>query len=278
MTENVQHVEHEIYDPSEAVEAVQNVIAKNPTYILNAGDAPYTISITQGADTSLVSIRDSRDDAAIVRQMARMPDLLANPQLLLDMLIPETSVASGADASDLTCVKVGDYVPFVEPGKLVCDVHGNEFVVAYRADASDRYMPQLLIASISPAFALEMFVPFLRVSTKAIQDANSRVAAHGTHLRNARSDMAKLDREFRSKDAAARDLVESLSVSQQFHKSRADMHKRQAEILRRVVVQYASEEAWTGEPEGFKNKLTSNINGYNLAQAVLQDVTVAELG
>lgn len=274
----VEATDSEIYDPAEAVNAVQQIIANNPTYILDVGQNTYTVSITQGADNSLVSVRDSRDgQAATARRMARMPDLLSSPQLLVDTLTAETSVASSS-ATDLIQVAVGDYIPSAEPGKRVSDVHGNEFILAYRADASDRYVPHLLLASIAPDFALKVFVPFLRVAVQEINDSNARVAAHGTHLRTARSDLAKLDRESRSKDAAARDFAESLSISQNFHKSRADMHKRQAEILRRVVLQYASEDSWAGEPDGFKNKLSSSLHGYSLAQAALQDVTVAELG
>lgn len=251
------------------------------SYQLNLTGVDYTVTVhgregnADGSDI-LIAIEDSREGTNIVRQLPRVPDLLKDPQLLMDLLTDTTVVDADAPKAAVT-LAAGAVVTSADPDARFADEYGNTFALTYRPDSSGHYAPAITVVAIKPDFATAVFVDFVRASAKALVDTNARVAAHGTHLRNAKSELAKLDRETRGREAAARDLVAGLSTSREFHRAHASLRAHQVEVMRKVLIQYASPDSWTGEPEGFQNKLASNIDGFSLAKNALADVTMDDV-
>jgi len=226
----------------------------------------------------LVGIYDSRDGAPILRHLPRMPDFRKNPELLHDMLLDETQLTTAEVVAGLeepeAVTKAGDIVPVFRPGARVYDEDGNIYIIAYKVDSNDRYLPALVVEYIEPKFAAEIFLLFAKVSTTTIQNLNSRVADSGLRIRNMARDFEKTRRESTAADFAQRNAFESLDACASYYKAEAELRTRQARILYKYLTQFGSPESWTGDENGPANKLTSAVNGYDIANMGLNDIAV----
>lgn len=253
-------------------------------------DKDYTVTITgdykkeAGSDVTgttaapLVGIYDSRDGAPILRQLPRMPDFRQNPELLHDMLLDSTQLATAETVAGMeepeAVTAAGDIVPVFRPGARVYDTDGNIYIVAYKTDSADRYLPALVLEYIEPAFASSIFLLFAKSATSLVQNLNSRIADAGMRIRNFSRELDKEKRDARTQDYAHRNAFESLDACASHYRSKADLHERQARVMYGALVQFASVESWTGEPDSPANKLTSSVNGYDIANLAMTDIAV----
>lgn len=248
----------------------------------------YTVTITgdyregegekNGTATPLIGVYDSRDGTPTFRQLPRMPDFRKTPSLLHDMLLDDTKLVDDEPVAGLeepeAVTKAGDFVPVFRPGARVYDEDGNIYIVAYNTDSNDRYMPALVVEYLEPKFAAEIFLVFAKASTTAIKNLNSRCAESGLRIRNMSREFDKTKRTFVEQVTAQRNALESLDTCASHYKSKSELHERQAKVLYGSLVQFASPESWVGEQDGPANKLTSAVNGYDVAGLAMHDVTV----
>lgn len=229
-------------------------------------------------DTALISDANGDSDTPpIVRRVPRIPSFTLESVALFDDLITQETEVKPCGELPSILLEAGDLVPTLNPADVIFDAHGNTYRIVYRADAGGNYYPALALISIDPQIAIAFFVAYAQASRRNILDADARTAAAGTHLRRAQADKTRAEAEARRATDAARTLVESLNTTLAFQRARAELHQRQAKLMRSVLVQYASPESWTRETEGQPAlKLISSGDGYALADSVLKDVAVAE--
>lgn len=225
-----------------------------------------------------VLIRGGDDEAPpVARRVPRIPSLTLESVALFDDLVTQDTKVEPCGEITSDILEAGDPVPTLNPADTVFDVFGNTYRVVYKADDGGNYYPALTLVTIDPQVAAALFVAYVQTSRRNILDADARTAAAGTHLRRAQADKARAESEARRATEAARTLVESLNTTLSFQRARAELHQRQAKLMRGVLVQYASPESWIREVDGQPAlRLISNSDGYALADSVLKDVSVAE--